>query len=65
MLIKEYSRYNPYRVQPIQKSEDYSDRHGSEPRLSPKKEYVPVKRLYHGGETIQPVGVGVFLSRWA
>jgi len=65
MRIKEYSRYNPYRVQPIQKSEDYSDRHGSEPRVPPKKEYAPVKRLFREREVIQPVGVGVFLSRWA
>ena len=65
MRIKEYSRYNPYRVHPIQKSEDYSDRHGSEQRDLPKKEYTPVKRLFRERKVIQPAMVGVFLSRWA
>jgi hypothetical protein len=65
MLINRYTRYNTYRIQPIHKSEETTDRHGSERRKSPKKEITPFNKHASLKEKIQPSMVGILLDRWA
>lgn len=65
MQINRYTRYNTCRIQPIHKSEETTDRHGSERRNSPKKKIIPYKRLTLTKEKIQPDMVGILLDRWA
>jgi hypothetical protein len=65
MQINRYTRYNTCRIQPIHKSEETTDRNGSERRNSPKKKIIPYKRLALTKENIQPDMVGILLDRWA
>ena len=68
MSVNSLSRFNPWKVNPISRSDGSPSRDDRLPRHTPKKEVRPVCRRVTDikeGVVSQPSMVGVFLDRWA